>query len=164
MHAVLQSVDLASGADVAAAVAAQCVAEGVERHSAVVTGLVRSALASPTVQRAAACRHWRETYTATTRPDGTVVEGYVDLIPREDDESLVVIDYKTDAVPAGALPVRAAYYRPQLQAYVDMLRAATGVADIRPVLLFLHPGTSAVSTPVATRALPAPFMPGAEDP
>lgn len=45
VHAVLQSVDLASGVD--AAVAAQCVAEGVERHSAVVTGLVRSALASP---------------------------------------------------------------------------------------------------------------------
>ncbi len=46
------------------------------------------------MQRAVACRHWRETYTATTRPDGTVVEGYVDLIYRDDDGSLVVIDYK----------------------------------------------------------------------
>jgi len=156
VHAVLQSVDLASGADVAAAVAAQCVAEGVERHSAVVTWLVRSALASPTVQRAVARRHWRETYTATTRSDGTVVEGYVDLIYREDDGSLVVIDYKTDAVPAGALSARAAYYQPQLHAYVDMLRAATGVDDIRPVLLFLHPerrGQRSRRRHVATRAL-----------
>ena len=148
VHAVLQSVDLASGVDVDAAVAAQCVAEGVERHSAVVTGLVRSALASPTVQRAVESRHWRETYTATTRPDSTVVEGYVDLIYREDDGSLVVIDYKTDAVPAGALSARAAYYQPQLQAYVDMLHAATGVADIRAVLLFLHPERGAVSIPL----------------
>lgn len=81
------------------------------------------------MQRAVACRHWRETYTATTRPDGTVVEGYVDLIYRGDDGSLVVIDYKTDAVPAGALSARAAYYRPQLQAYVgsSQMRVVVGV-------------------------------------
>lgn len=85
-----------------------------------------------------------------------MVEGYVDLIYREDDGSLVVIDYKTDAVPASALPVRAAYYQPQLQAYVDMLRAATGVAGIRPVLLFLHPERDAVSVPLSVTESPQP--------
>ena len=58
--------------------------------------------------------------------DGVVLEGYVDLIYREDDGSLVVVDYKTDAVPAGAVESRVAYYKPQLDAYCEALAAATG--------------------------------------
>ncbi len=91
------------------------------------------------MQRAVACRHWRETYTATTRPDGTVVEGYVDLIYRDDDGSLVVIDYKarrssrrSTVRASGALPPAAAG-----QCGHALCHHRCG--DIRPVLLLLHP-------------------------
>jgi len=144
VHGVLQSVNLATGAGMDAAVAAQCTAEGVEQHSAVVTGLVRSALNSPTLHQAATRRHWRETYLAATSPDGTLLEGYVDLTYQDDDRSLVIVDYKTDAVPAAALTARATYYTPQLRAYIDILTAATGVTNIHAVLLFLHPERTAV--------------------
>ena len=60
---------------------------------------------------------------ATLNDDGTVLEGYVDLIFRDDDGSLVVVDYKTDAVPAGAIGSRVTYYRPQMDAYVRCLTA-----------------------------------------
>jgi ATP-dependent exoDNAse (exonuclease V) beta subunit len=134
VHGVLQVVDLATGAGLDAAVSAQCVAEGVVEYADVVTALVRSALASEVVQRAAEREHWRESYIGTLQPDGTVLEGFVDLIYREDDGTLIIVDYKTDAIPAAALDARVAYYAPQLQAYSNIL-PNTG----RPVLLFLAP-------------------------
>ncbi|TKJ28323.1 UvrD-helicase domain-containing protein [Blastococcus sp. CCUG 61487] len=145
VHGVLQSVDLATGAGLEEAVTAQCVAEGVEGAADLVTDLVRSALASETVQRAATRPHWREMYMGTVQDDGTVLEGYVDLVYREDDGSLVIVDYKTDAIPAEAVAARTQHYAPQVRAYVDGITSATG-DDAVPVLLFLHPERAVSST------------------
>ncbi|TDW79359.1 exodeoxyribonuclease V subunit beta [Kribbella sp. VKM Ac-2566] len=134
VHAVLQVVDLSTGAGLEAAVSTQCLAEGVLEYADVVTALVRSALASDVVKRAAAREHWRESYVGTVQPDGTVLEGFVDLIYREDDGRLTIVDYKTDAIPAAALDSRVAYYAPQLQAYAEILPNTTP-----PILLFLNP-------------------------
>ncbi|WUJ71011.1 UvrD-helicase domain-containing protein [Kribbella soli] len=134
VHAVLQVVDLSTGAGLESAVSTQCLAEGVLEYADVVTALVRSALASDVVKRAAAREHWRESYVGTVQPDGTVLEGFVDLIYREDDGRLTIVDYKTDAIPAAALDSRVAYYAPQLQAYSAIL-PNTGP----PILLFLNP-------------------------
>jgi ATP-dependent exoDNAse (exonuclease V) beta subunit len=137
VHGVLQSIDLATGVDLDGAVAAQCVAEGVTEHEDVVRGLVRSALESAVVRRAAARNHWRESYVGM-RDEGIVLEGFADLVYRDDDGRLVVVDYKTDAIPAAAVDARTAFYAPQVQAYRRALSAATG-ARVDSVLLFLHP-------------------------
>jgi ATP-dependent helicase/nuclease subunit A len=79
--------------------------------------------------------------------DGTVLEGYIDLTFRDDDGSLVIVDYKTDAVPAGGIGPRVTYYRPQLSAYVRCLTAATG-APVSAELLFLHPSAEAIAVSV----------------
>ncbi|NIK58284.1 UvrD-helicase domain-containing protein [Kribbella shirazensis] len=134
VHAVLQVVDLSTGSGLEPAVSTQCLAEGVLEYADVVTALVRSALASDVVQRAAAREHWRESYVGTVQPDGTVLEGFVDLIYREDDGRLTIVDYKTDAIPAAALDSRVAYYAPQLQAYAEILPNTAP-----PILLFLNP-------------------------
>ena len=134
VHAVLQVVDLSTGAGLEAAVSTQCLAEGVLEYADVVTALVRSALASDVVQRAAAREHWRESYVGTVQPDGTVLEGFVDLIYREDDGRLTIVDYKTDAIPAAALDARVAYYAPQLETYATIVPNTAP-----PVLLFLNP-------------------------
>ncbi|MVA74489.1 AAA family ATPase [Auraticoccus sp. F435] len=141
VHGVLQSVDLATGAGLEAAVEAQVLAEGVLGQADLVRDLVRSALGSELVQRAAAREHWQESYVGTVQDDGRVLEGYVDLIFREDDGTLVVVDYKTDAVPPGGIDSRVTYYAPQMRAYRSCLEAATGTA-VRTVLLFLHPQTA----------------------
>jgi ATP-dependent helicase/nuclease subunit A len=146
VHGVLQIVDLATGEGLSDAVAAQCVAEGVVPYADVVTALVRSALASDLVQRAAVRPHWCESYVGTVEPDGTVLEGFVDLIYREDDGSLVIVDYKTDAVPEAALAARTAYYTPQLIAYVRTLRAAGAGERSSGQLLFLNPTNATAKT------------------
>jgi ATP-dependent exoDNAse (exonuclease V) beta subunit len=145
VHAVLQVVDLATGEGLDEAVAAQSLAEGVSGQEGLVRDLVRSALDSDVVQRAAAREHWRESYVGTVRDDGTVLEGYVDLVYREDDGSLMIVDYKTDAIPSGAVQSRVDYYRPQLEAYVQA-HAAAVPGPVSASLLFLHPdGSTAVA-------------------
>jgi ATP-dependent exoDNAse (exonuclease V) beta subunit len=111
-------------------------------HRGVVGDLVRSALASDVVRRAATRQHWRESYVGTVREEGDVLEGFVDLIYREDDDSLVVVDYKTDAVPAAAITARTLYYRPQIEAYLNVLSRACGTTTISGRLLFLHPAAA----------------------
>jgi hypothetical protein len=137
VHGVLQSVGLATGAGLDEAVAAQVLAEGVAEHADVVSALARSALDSDVVRQAASRPHWRETYVGTVVGD-RVLEGFIDLV-YEDDDGLVIVDYKTDTVPSTALDRRVAYYRPQMAAYVAGLTAATGRLVARAVLLFLSP-------------------------
>jgi ATP-dependent exoDNAse (exonuclease V) beta subunit len=144
VHGVLQTVDLATGEGLEDAVASQCVAEGVTEHAEVVRALARSALDSEVVKRAATRPHWRESYVGTRLDDGTILEGFIDLVFREDDGSLVILDYKTDAIPAGALESRVKYYAPQLAAYRSALEAASGKPTTAR-LLFLHPGAPAIS-------------------
>ena len=139
VHGVLQVVDLASGGGLEDAVAAQCVAEGVVEYSLLITALARSALDSEVVKRASTREHWRESYVGMIQDDGTVLEGFVDLIYREDDGSLVIVDYKTDDAPDAALPARAAYYAPQLNAYEAMVETATEEPTAAAMLVFVRP-------------------------
>jgi ATP-dependent exoDNAse (exonuclease V) beta subunit len=136
VHGVLQTADLATGRGLDDAVAAQVLAEGVAEHAQIVAQLARAALGSPTVQHAASRPHWRETYVGTVIGD-RVLEGFIDLIYR--DNGLVIVDYKTDTVPAAALDQRATFYRPQLAAYATALHAATRELVTRCILLFLSP-------------------------
>jgi ATP-dependent helicase/nuclease subunit A len=68
-----------------------------------------------------ACR--RETPVTCRMPDGTVVEGIVDLA-FEEGGAWVVIDYKSDRVLAGEGEER---YRRQIGFYVSAIRQATGL-------------------------------------
>jgi ATP-dependent exoDNAse (exonuclease V) beta subunit len=145
VHGVLQVVDLSSGQGLQNAVRAQVLAEGLADHAETVNELVQSALASDIVRRAASREHWREAYVGAPL-DGQLVEGIIDLLYREDDGSLVVVDYKTDVVSAPTLDAKVAFYRPQLDVYRRMLIATTG-AEVTARLLFLHPGGSLLESP-----------------
>jgi ATP-dependent exoDNAse (exonuclease V) beta subunit len=150
VHATLQVVDLASGDGVQDAVRAQCVAEGVAEFTPLVTALVRSALGSDVVKRAAAREHWRESYVGMVQKDGTVLEGFVDLIYREDDGSLVIVDYKTDDAPDAALASRVSYYAPQLNAYRTIVESAINAPTAAPILVFAR------QTAARSREVPGP--------
>ena len=144
VHGTLQTVDLATGEGVEALVAAQAAAEGVLGHEATIEALTRAALASPTVARAAERAHWRETYVAVPF-DGITLEGYVDLVFRDDD-GLVVVDYKTDAVGEDTREARVVSYRIQAASYALAVAEATGEPVVRAVLCFLEPHGSAEVT------------------
>jgi ATP-dependent exoDNAse (exonuclease V) beta subunit len=138
VHAVLQTVDLATGAGLVDAAAAQAAAEGVLGREAVVAALARSALAAPAVVEAAACPHWREVYVAAPVGD-TLLEGYIDLLYRAPD-GLVVVDYKTDHLPDDAsLDARLSHYSRQGAAYALAVERVTGQPVSRCVFVFCSP-------------------------
>jgi ATP-dependent helicase/nuclease subunit A len=143
VHAVLQTVDLATGAGLAHLAAAQAAAEGVLGFEAMIVELVQSALDSPTVRAACAAEHWRETYVAVP-VEGLTLEGYVDLVYRDagaEGAPLVVVDYKTDAIETDAmLASRMSHYQVQGAAYAIAVAAATGARVDRCVFVFLSPG------------------------
>jgi len=99
VHAVLQSIDLATGEGVASAAAAQAAAEGISDRAGEIAAAVRTALDTPTVKEAVRSgRHWREVYIAAP-VDGALVEGFIDLL-YETPAGFVIVDYKTDRVPS----------------------------------------------------------------
>ncbi len=138
VHGVLQTIDLATGEGLDAAVAAQCQAEAVPDRADDVRRLVQDALGASVVQEAAAAPHWREIYACTPLGD-RLLEGYVDLLYRGAD-GLVVVDHKTAATAEPAeLDRRVQGYRLQGAAYAVAVGAATGEPVTRVVFLFLTP-------------------------
>ena len=140
VHAVLQTVDLVTGAGLADLAAAQAAAEGVLGHEGRISELAAAALASDTVRAACAAEYWREAYVAVPA-EGLTLEGYVDLVyrPRGSD-GLVVVDYKTDTIRDDSmLADRMAHYRVQGAAYAIAVAAATGERVERCVFVFLSP-------------------------
>jgi len=70
--------------------------------------------------------------------DVILVRGVVDLL-METAEGLEIVDYKTDAVAAGACAVRADAYRPQLDIYAAAMGEIYGRPVARRWLVFLQP-------------------------
>jgi len=142
VHGVLQTIDLATGEGIAAAVAAQAAAEGVTGHEARITTLVEAALCSPAVVAAAVAPHWREVYVGVPLPGGRLLEGYVDLLYRRAD-GLVVVDYKTGPVsPDADLGPLVARYRLQGASYALAVEEAAGEPVVDVVFAFLTPDGS----------------------
>jgi ATP-dependent exoDNAse (exonuclease V) beta subunit len=138
VHGVLQAIDLASGAGLDEAVAAQCQAEAVPGEYETVRTLVAQALTSSSVMEAAASPHWREVY-ACSPLDGRLLEGYIDLLYRGP-EGLVVVDYKTSATSdPDALDQRVEGYRLQGASYALTVGATTAEPVVRVTFLFLTP-------------------------
>jgi ATP-dependent exoDNAse (exonuclease V) beta subunit len=138
VHGTLQTIDLATGAGIEAAVSAQCEAEAIPDQVAQVRKLVNAALQSPSVREAAALPHWREVY-ACTSVDGRLLEGYLDLLYRGPD-GLVVVDHKTAATDdADELDRRLHGYRLQGASYALTIAATTAEPVSRVTFLFLTP-------------------------
>lgn len=131
VHAVLAEIDFeADGAAIEAAARAQARLLGASAGdvSAAVVA-VRDALAHAVVRRAAVsagrgeCR--REVPVLRRMPDGSLLEGIVDMAFREADAAgpiWTVVDFKTDAELSG----RYAKYAAQVRFYMDAIAEATG--------------------------------------
>ena len=131
MHAVLQTVDLATGDDLDSTARAQALAEGIPQREAEIRALARSVLQSSTVRGAVTGgRYWREVPVAAV-VDGVTVEGFVDLLI-ETLEGLVVVDYKTDQIATDdELDAAMERYRVQGAAYALALERALGAPVAR---------------------------------
>ena len=139
VHAVLQVIDLGTGVNLDALARAQASAEGIPERAADVASLARAALDTETVQRAATLRHWREVPVGAT-VDGTLFEGFIDLLYEEPDGSIVIVDYKTDSVTGATIERRAERYRLQGAVYALLLGEATGRRVSRVEFVFAGAG------------------------
>ncbi|MDP9023489.1 MAG: PD-(D/E)XK nuclease family protein, partial [Actinomycetota bacterium] len=136
VHAVLQTIDLATGDGLESAASAQAAAEGVIGREDTIIDLARGALAAGVVNEALRYPRWRETYVAA-RFDGRTLEGYIDLLFRADD-GLVVVDYKTASASAD-IDRRMAEYRAQGASYALAVEESVGERVSRVVFVFLTP-------------------------
>jgi ATP-dependent exoDNAse (exonuclease V) beta subunit len=138
---VLQTIDLATGANLEGAARAQAAAEGIADRWVEVTEMVSAAINAPAVREAVATqgRYWREVYVGATL-EGVTLEGFIDLL-YEGPDGLVVVDYKTDVVPSEAdLDAALARYRLQGAAYVLALEETLGRPVARCVFVFVRAG------------------------
>ena len=138
VHAVLQSIDLATGEGLAERASAQATAEGIPDREAEVARLAQVAVNSEVVRRAGdSGRLWREVPVAAPLADG-FLHGFIDLLFEEPD-GLVIVDYKTDSVPGPEVEQAVERYRLQGGAYASAMNRATGktVKEVR--FLYLQP-------------------------
>lgn len=138
VHAVLQVIDLASGDGIADRAKAQAMAEGVHDREEDIVRLSQAALESDVVKRAIASgRFWREVPVAASVGGGSL-HGFIDLLFEEDD-GLVVVDYKTDSLSSGQAGEANARYRLQGGAYAHAIQQVTGKRVKEVVFLYLQP-------------------------
>ena len=143
VHAAIQSLPWdADQALIAAFARAQAVAEAIPDRGAEVARLVKQALQSEAAGRArAATRALREVPFAVPR-DGTILEGFIDLVI-ETDEGIEIVDWKTDDVPKAAIPKRLKEYELQAGLYVLGIETATQKTVSRVTYVFVRAGVEA---------------------
>jgi len=127
VHAAVQSLALdADDAMISAFARAQAVAEAIPHRAVEAEKLVRWVLrSSAAAQRARSARRALREVPFAVEADGTVLEGFIDLVI-ETDDGIEIVDWKTDQIPAQAVPERMREYEMQAGLYVYGLEAAIG--------------------------------------
>ncbi len=139
VHAVLQTIDLKTGAGIEETARAQAVAEGIPRRQSDIARLTRVAIESEIVRRAVESgRYWREVPVGVPVGDGAL-EGFIDLLFETPSGGLVIVDYKTDTLREDQTAAAAERYRPQASAYALAVSRATNKPVEEVVFLFLEP-------------------------
>ena len=121
VHGVLQDIDFDNQATIDELVRQAVDAYSIPDSQDDVMLLVQNVLSSPTVSQATATNSWSEAWVAAEIEDGVEIEGSVDLMIRHADESITIVDYKTDRVSGELLEERARGYENQLAGYALVL-------------------------------------------
>lgn len=138
VHAVLQLLDLKSLIGLRELATVQAVAEGIPGRAGEVEDFVRRAAESAPLQAAVASRRfWREVPLAA-QIDGSILEGFADLV-HESPSGLRVVDYKTDKVLAADIEKRFDHYRLQAAVYALLLARVTGKPVAGVDFVFVQP-------------------------
>jgi ATP-dependent helicase/nuclease subunit A len=162
VHAAIQSLRLdADDAAIAAVARAQAVAEAVPHRENDVVKLVRWVVRESEAWKRArgAVRAMREVPFAL-EADGTVLEGYIDLVLQTAD-GIEIVDWKTDQIARDGITERLEQYKMQAGLYVYGLEEATGQRVTKVTYVFASPkveeamGDPAVLAKAARKALAA---------
>jgi ATP-dependent helicase/nuclease subunit A len=134
LHAVMDEVDLATGAGLEELAAAACAREGLgDDDAAAVAAWARDCLATAPVREAAASPACYREMPFAVAVEDAVVNGKADLV-YETAEGLVIVDYKTDE--AGGAERAEGKYGDQMAIYAAALARVTARAVTRAYLVF----------------------------
>ena len=140
VHAVVQSTPADGAPEVLRAFArAQAIAEGIPGREADIVALASRAFESQAMARARPARRATREVPFAVEIDGTVVEGFVDMLV-DGDGGLEIIDWKTDDITEAEVGRRMAQYELQAGLYVLGITRATGRPVRRVTYVFLSPG------------------------
>ncbi|MQG89412.1 MAG: hypothetical protein FI700_01400 [SAR202 cluster bacterium] len=117
VHAVLQDVNFDDPTNLDDLVRSSAEAHQVVGDEEEIANSVRNTLASPRIAMATTQHSWREVWVAAEISEGMEIEGSIDLIIQNDDDTVTIVDYKTDQVEGEILQERAKGYEPQLAGY-----------------------------------------------
>jgi ATP-dependent exoDNAse (exonuclease V) beta subunit len=117
VHAVLQDVNFDDLANLDDLVRSSAEAHEVVGDEEEIANSVRNTLTSPRVAVATNQNSLREVWVAAEISEGMEIEGSIDLIIHNDDDTVTIVDYKTDQVTGEILQERAKGYEPQLAGY-----------------------------------------------
>jgi ATP-dependent exoDNAse (exonuclease V) beta subunit len=150
VHAVLQDVDFGELSALDDLVRLSADAYSMTDQQENITRLVSNVLESPVVAGATSDNSWREVWVAAEVSSGIEVEGSIDLIIRNADGTVTIVDYKTDQVSGELLTERARGYEPQLAGYALVVEKL-GMKVKEAVLVFADggPGGTAFEHPIA---------------
>jgi len=139
VHEVMEEIDLGAERAPMAPIEAGLSRVGIEDAADDAERLVNNCLGAGPVRRAVAGGSWFREVPYSVWIGGELHEGKIDLVFREG-ERVVVVDYKTDRVPADAAASRLAVYRGQGEAYREAVRRATGSEEVEVWFVFAWPG------------------------
>jgi ATP-dependent helicase/nuclease subunit A len=142
VHAAIQSVPLdANDATIAAFARAQAVAEAIPHRTAEVEKLVRWVLReSKAAERARRAQRALREVPFAVQVDGTVLEGFIDLLIEASDGGIEVVDWKTDQIGESEVGERLKEYEIQAGLYVYGIEAATRRKVSAVTYVFAGPG------------------------
>jgi ATP-dependent exoDNAse (exonuclease V) beta subunit len=154
VHGILQDIDFADHLNIDELAQQAANEYAIPELEADIAQLVRNVLESPTVALATNDNSWSEAWVAAEIEDGIEVEGSVDLVIQHDDDSITIIDYKTDLVHGELLEERARGYESQLAGYALVLEKM-GMKVRDAVLVFADGGQDGLATEYFVKDLTA---------
>ncbi|MCH2115032.1 MAG: UvrD-helicase domain-containing protein [Pirellulales bacterium] len=150
VHAVLEQIDFGSTGDVRGLcdfLAPQYLETQWQEAAASAAKMVQDFLASDRASAMASARVLRREVEfvmpwplQSSLQEGRYLHGVIDCLYQDAAGSWHVVDYKSNQVSAGGVPVAAERYALQIFAYSLACEAALGVAPVESILYFLRPG------------------------
>ena len=138
VHAVMERADFEAPERIAGAAEALARTMGVGAEEASEAArLIESSLESNVSRRARLSAKCFREVPFCVRRGSAVIDGKIDLLFEEDD-GVVVVDYKTDNLPGGGAPLLADRYGDQATAYGIAVGIASGLPVKEVVLLFMR--------------------------
>ena len=144
VHAVLHDVDFDDLTNFDDLVRSSAEAHEVVGDEEEIANSVRNTLASPRIAMATTQHSWREVWVAAEISEGMEIEGSIDLIIQNDDDTVTIVDYKTDQVEPNEIDLKVDRYRLQGATYAAALEETTRQPVSSVVFAFLFPDSTAI--------------------